>query len=55
MVMRLTSCLQVMTTLTKPSARLALHLNVGQVFLGLFQVVLHGLGLLHQAGEFVLC
>jgi hypothetical protein len=35
-------------------ARLALDLDRGELFLGLLQVVLHGLGLFHQAGDLVL-
>jgi hypothetical protein len=37
--------------LHQAGTRLAFHLDGGQFVLGLLQVVLHGLGLLHQAGE----
>jgi hypothetical protein len=40
--------------LDQARARLALDLDVGQFVLGLLEVVLHRLRLLHQAGELVL-
>jgi hypothetical protein len=40
--------------LDQAGAGLALDLDVGQFVLGLLEVVLHRLGLLHQAGELVL-
>jgi hypothetical protein len=43
--------LQVISTLTRPSARFAFDFDEGQFVLRLLEVVLHGLGLLHEAGE----
>ena len=39
MVMRLTSCLQVIVTLTRPGPRLSGHLDEGEFFLRLLEVV----------------
>jgi hypothetical protein len=51
MATRLTSCLQVIVTFTRPAPDWPSTSMVRQLVLRLLQVVLHGLGLLHQAGE----
>ena len=51
MVTRLTSCLQVISTLTRPAPDSPVDFDVAQFVLRLLEVVLHGLGLLHEAGE----
>jgi hypothetical protein len=40
-----------MTTFTRPAPDSPLDLDQGELFLRLLQVVLHGLRLLHQAGQ----